>query len=180
MGYDFTYDWFSWNIPLFGKHLGSLRGTPINVVEIGSHEGRSTTWLLDNILTHDDARLICIDYHLQEKFWPNIEQTRARAKVEMMLGYSHRGLASLPADIYDFVYIDGSHWSCDVLEDAVLGFRRAKVGGVIAFDDYLWDDPKYNQHGCPKPAVDAFLQMYSHKLEVLDVAQQVWVRKISD
>lgn len=50
----------------------------------------------------------------------------------------------------------------------------------IAFDDYLWDDPQWNQHGTPKPAIDAFLAIYREKLQLLETGWQVWVRKIED
>jgi hypothetical protein len=53
--------------------------------------------------------------------------------------------------------IDGCHWTANVLEDAVLAFPLLKPAGIMAFDDYLWDDPECNQEGRPKEAVDAFL-----------------------
>jgi hypothetical protein len=33
---------------------------------------------------------------------------------------------------------DGSHRARDVLEDAVLSWPLLKVGGIMLFDDYLW------------------------------------------
>ncbi len=47
----------------------------------------------------------------------------------------------------------------------------------MAFDDYLWDDPQWNQDGRPKEAVDAFLAVYSGKIDVLHHEHQVWIRK---
>jgi predicted O-methyltransferase YrrM len=180
MPYHFEYDWFSPNIPVFEQHLGAYRDTPCKVLEIGTHEGRSTTWLLENILTHFDSRVVCIDMVKQSTLEDNLIASGSPWKVQIKLGRSRDVLPDLPADEYDFAYIDGSHWTCDVLEDAILVFRKIKVGGVIAFDDYLWDDPAFNQHGTPKPAVDAFLACYGHKLEVLENGYQVWVRKLGD
>lgn len=180
MSYTFTYDWFSGNIPTFERRLGSFKDQPCNAVEIGTHEGRSATWLITNILTHPDSRLTCIDTVLQPVLEANLESTGARQKVSVKIGESHSVLETIPAGTLDFAYIDGSHWACDVLEDAILTFRRVKKGGVIGFDDYLWDDPQYNQHGVPKPAIDALLAHFSHKLEILEHGYQVWVRKTSD
>ena len=88
-------------------------------------------------------------------------------------------LRTLPLDSYDFAYIDGCHATINVLEDAVLAFPLLKAGAIIAFDDYLWDDPKWNQEGQPKEAIDAFLSIYASKIELLHREYQVWVRKRS-
>lgn len=180
MDYEFTYDWFSWNIENFSKHLSGLAGAPITVLEIGCHEGRSTTWLLDHVLTHEDSRIICADLEPAPRFAQNIRSAGGEHKVDLRVGRSRDILRTLPADTFDFVYIDGSHWTVDVIEDAVHAFRLAKAGSLIAFDDYEWDDPQFNQFGCPKPAVDAFLELYSRHIEVVEHGHQVWIRKLSD
>jgi len=55
-------------------------------------------------------------------------------------------------------------------------FRLLKAGGLLCFDDYEWDQP--GRHHPPQPAIDAFLTLWGHRLEVLDVAYQVWVRSL--
>lgn len=64
--YTFKYDWFSANIFLFEKYLSAYAGQPCHFLEIGTYEGRATTWLLDNILTHTNAQIDCIDMWLQD------------------------------------------------------------------------------------------------------------------
>jgi predicted O-methyltransferase YrrM len=120
---------------------------------------------------------LCLDYAEQPVFWSNIELANGRARTTLQLGLTRETLRGLPFGAYDFIYVDGSHGTIDVMEDAVLSFRLAKPGGIIAFDDYLWNDPKYNQQGTPKPAVDAFLAIYSAKLEILESGNQVWLCK---
>jgi hypothetical protein len=68
------------------------------------------------------------------------------------------------------ICIDGGHSTVDVLEDAILSFRLARPGAIIAFDDYLWDDPQHNQHGVPKPTIDTSLALHAPKIEVLESA----------
>jgi predicted O-methyltransferase YrrM len=178
--YKFEFDWFSSNIPSFEKHLGHLKGMPCSLLEIGCHEGRSSTWLLEKIASNKAARLLCLDLYEQPSFWANIRAAQGEARTELKLGLSREILRTLPLTTYDFIYIDGSHSTVDVLEDAVLSFRLAKAGSIIAFDDYLWDDPEFNQHGVPKPAVDAFCEIYSEKIDVLEFGSQVWIRKRVD
>lgn len=61
-GYKFTTDWFIENLPTWEQYLIHLANQPeINVLEIGSWEGMSACWLLDNILTHESSRITCID-----------------------------------------------------------------------------------------------------------------------
>lgn len=180
MPYTFTYDWFSGNIPTFERCLGSFKDQPCNAVEIGTHEGRSATWLLTNILTHPDSRLTCLDIVEQPVLEANLVATGSRQKVNVKIGESHDMLETIPTGTLDFAYIDGSHWACDVLEDAILTFRRVRCGGIIGFDDYLWNDPQFNQNGVPKPAIDAFLANFAHKLDILEHGYQVWVRKTSN
>jgi len=176
----FCFDWFSPHIPLFQKHLAHLRGKPCTIVEIGAHEGRSTTWMLENVLTHEHARIIAIDVFVQPPFWRNIEASDGLQKTQLLVGLSGEILRRLPLGSADFVYIDGSHGTPDVMEDAVLSFRLLKHGGIMAFDDYLWNDPKWGREGYPKPAIDAFLDAFKARLEVLEKSYQVWLRKMND
>lgn len=180
VGYTFTADWFSSNIASFWRHLKNLRGTPCSILEIGCFEGRASTWLLRNIAIAERSRLLCLDCNDQPLFWPNIRRAQGENRTEFKRGFSADILRGLPSRSYDFIYIDGGHSAMNVLQDAVLSFALAKPGAIIAFDDYLWNDPKHNQDGVPKPAIDAFTALYSRKLEVLETSYQVWLRKLSD
>lgn len=177
MAYHFEYDWFSGHIPRFTRLLGEFKGTPATGLEIGTHEGRSCVWMMKNILTDAGSKLITVDAFEQSVLRSNIEECGCLDRVDVRIGLSRDVLPTVARGSIDFAYIDGSHWSCDVLEDAVNVFRLVRVGGVIGFDDYLWDDPSFNQHGTPKPAIDAFLLCYSHKVTLLEKSSQVWIRK---
>lgn len=175
--HSFSFDWFTAHIPQFQRHLSHLRDTPCLAVEVGAHEGRSTTWLLDNVLTHEGARIVSIDWVLQPAFWSNIEASHGLEKTQFILGLSGEVLRTLPLGTADFVYIDGSHRTPDVLEDAVLAFRLLKRDGIMAFDDYHWNDPRFEHEGFPKPAIDCFLNAYKLRIQVLEKTYQVWIRR---
>jgi hypothetical protein len=58
----FTVDWFSVHIPHWEVWLQKYKGKPdIRYLEIGSFQGRSLTWMLDNILTHETAKADAVD-----------------------------------------------------------------------------------------------------------------------
>ena len=174
--YDFSQDWFTDRIPQFERFLQHLKGTPCRLLEVGSHEGRATTWLVENIATHPSAVIDTIDLHEHPTFRANIAATGSAQKVHLHLGSSARMLRALPFDAFDFAYIDGCHWTVETLEDAVLAFPLVRAGGIIAFDDYLWDDASPEQQCRPKEAIDAFLAVYGDKIELLHRRYQVWVR----
>jgi predicted O-methyltransferase YrrM len=185
--YEFTDDWFSMRIPVFEERVGPLAGTPCKLLEIGAYEGRATTWLADNVLTHPDAHLDSIEPQSRDALRRNIINRTGRAsQVTLHEDMSRHVLRRLPLGAYDFIYVDGSHATFDVLEDAVSAFQLAKLGGIIAFDDYAWDESPRNWYGVPRLAIDAFLTVYAHpprfapQVEVIEIDWQVWVRKLID
>ena len=178
--YAFRCDWFSGNLRRFEYFLSPLKGADCQLLEIGTDEGRAAVWLMDSLAVSEGSRLTCVDVCEHPHWRSNMEATDAAHRVDFRLGRSRDVLPALPRDHFDFVYIDGYHGRVEVLEDAVLSFRLAKIGGIIAFDDYLWNDPNSNQDGTPKQAVDAFCEIYRNKLALLHRGHQVWVRKTAD
>jgi hypothetical protein len=85
---------------------------------------------------------------------------------------------------FDFIYIDGSHQAPDVLVDAVLAFKLLKVGGTLGFDDYLWSEGTSGDEAplrCPKPAVDAFVNIYAGKVKIIPLPlYQLYMRKLQN
>ncbi|MBD0390730.1 MAG: class I SAM-dependent methyltransferase, partial [Nostoc sp. C3-bin3] len=190
---------FTENIPLWEKYLSHFANTPkIQALEIGSYEGNSACWLLDNVLTHESARLTCIDTFsdwYNNIFDFNIARSGASGKVKKIKGVSQEVLRLLPINSYNLVYIDGSHLASDVLEDAVLSWRLVKTGGIIIFDDYdlvylrvfscgykdgVMNGYSYKSSLNANVGIDAFLKIFEDKIKILHKDHQVIVEKISD
>jgi len=173
----FTEDWFSNNIPTWEKYLSHYKNKPLNFLEIGSFEGRSAIWLLENILKHPKSKLyvvdVWIDTTIYNRFIKNIEPYKE--KVVIMRGLSRDMLRQLKQPIFDFIYIDANRHSKNVLEDAVLSYPLLKPGAMMIFDDYT--NNKEHDINCPKPGIDAFLNMYIQELKVLKTQWQVVVVK---
>jgi predicted O-methyltransferase YrrM len=177
--FHFTTDWFCGNEKHFSKYLTHLADTPCQILEIGSYEGRATVWMLENIATHPQASVTCIDLREQLSFRQNILAARSPEKVRLQTGLSRDLLRTFPSHTFDFIYVDGGHGTVEVLEDAVLSFLLLKRSGIMAFDDYKWKNPT-TLDGVPKPAIDAFLSIYKRKITVLMKGYQVWIRKDAD
>ena len=179
-GLFFQHDYFTANIGQFKKHLSVFSGKPCRALEIGVHEGRCTTWMLNHILTHTHSAIDCLDYVENSNFWPNVSTTGSNAKVKFFKGFSQDILKNLTVGSYDFIYVDGGHDTLTVMEDSVLSFRLAKIGGIIAFDDYLLEYPPLKKAGLPKPALDFFMKHWISKIKILHKGYQIWIQKVCD
>ena len=186
----FSVDWFDAHKPKFNHLLGPLKGKEnIHFLEIGSFEGRSSCFFYEEfIMNSPNSTLTCVDTwegsmeHSQEqkdsisaRFNHNVREY-SQDKLLIKRGYSCDVVRHLPKDYYDFIYVDGSHTTRDVLEDAILSFYILKSGGIITFDDYQWkeyQDPLLN----PTTGIDAFITCYNKQIELLERAGQLSVRK---
>ncbi|MEG4325357.1 tetratricopeptide repeat protein [Microcoleus sp. herbarium5] len=176
--YQFTQDWFTHNIPIWKRHLQEFTGiADFQVVEIGSFQGMSACWLLDNILTHPTAKITCIDLFFQQHFKGNIVKTGAADRVIELEGYSQDLLVDLTSEYYDVAYVDGCHKPTSALQDAILSWRLVKVGGLMIFDDYEFTFPDSPEQDT-KIGIDVFLEMFASQLEVVHKGYQLIVKKI--
>jgi predicted O-methyltransferase YrrM len=128
----------------FKTFLTPMKGCPLHFLEIGSFEGRSATWCLDNILTHDDSHLDCVEIAEGDDCWfyqnlkYNLSDHMKTGKCKLITGASNSVLPKLiqEGEKYDFIYVDGSHDTKSILEDTILSFLVLKVGGLMSLDDY--------------------------------------------
>lgn len=212
MAYDFTVDWFSRHIPVWDQliaqksprrivEIGSFEGrSACYFVERCAAHGPLELWCVDtweggeehlaNSRPGEAERRM---KDVEARFDRNIAEARAGAAFPVtfhkMKSRSNIALAELLAadkqPTMDLVYVDGSHQAPDVLSDATLAFSLLKVGGLLIFDDYLWfrSDPlNKNPFSMPKPAIDAFLNIFMCKLNIIRGAplHQIYVEKIAE
>ena len=147
---EFTQDWFSHNIPGMQSVVNQIPEIK-KVLEIGSFEGRSACWFLEEVLD-DSGKLCCVDNfggslehtqfdfnEVKRKFLTNTSQVK---KPNQHLHLVEKSSTVALADLivhnatFDFIYIDGSHTSPDTLPDACMAFQLLKKGGGMVFDDY--------------------------------------------
>lgn len=181
----FSVDWFSNNIPTWTATLKRYKGKECNALEIGSYEGRSASWLLENILTHSKSRLTCVDNFTQRDLATkgNVEtifkanMSKYGKKCKLLKGNSSDVLKfpSLLKQRFDIIYIDADHRSKHVLEDAILSFPLLKPGGIMIFDDNT--DNKEHDNKCPKPAIQAFTNAFANDIKVVSSKWQVIISK---
>lgn len=192
--YIFTQDWFYWAPEIWSRLAAGLPERK-NFLEIGSFEGRSTVWTVENML-EDGGSLTCIDPWptggdygddasgtAEDHFDHNLGVLHERFPARSVLkakGFSISVVAGLidrfgVECVYDFIYVDGSHTAPAVLTDACMVLPLLKRGGVIVFDDYLWGEPKDILHR-PKLAVDAFVNIFAESVDIIHLGYQMAVR----
>jgi predicted O-methyltransferase YrrM len=200
----FSSDWFTNALVNFDYIKNYLRKeNPINdILEVGSHEGRSSCWMLENMLS-DTGTMTCIDPFadrpvtafakdsipedrtIEQRFRSNTAEFKKPGQtLEVHVNLSFPALAQLIVDKrqYDFIYIDGSHNSDEVLADAVMCFGLLRPGGVMLFDDYLWEGSHatlgyLSYLGRCKQSIDAFVNMFYHRLQLGLVNYQLAIVK---
>ena len=183
----FSSDFFSYNIKYLVRIFYKYKfiNKDLNILEIGSYEGRSTIFFLTVL---KNSKIQCVDMfqpseelleHDFEKvfknFMSNINQYKDRVKV-------FRGKSddffnkNKEKDFYDLIYIDGNHHYEYVLRDAENAFKALKKNGIMIFDDLMWkyyDDVNHNPIG----AIKEFIAKNYFKLKIISISYQIAILK---
>lgn len=166
-------------------------------LEIGCFEGRTSNYIVDNILT-ENGKLICIDpltdiylndnlsnidletntNHSKQfkdqytRFTNNVKEHLESGTIELIRDLSVNAFDNLKdyKNKFDLIYIDGDHRPESVYIDAINSFELCKNGGFILFDDYIWNDTGIG--------IDRFLNEYKDRYTLHLKTAQVLIQKI--
>lgn len=123
------------------------------IVEVGSYQGGSASFLAAGIRARGKGRLYCIDPHLGGPPWlgmaphqSTLNIFREKMKycgvdrwVSAKIGESSAIAATWPAEPIDAVFIDGDHSFSGALKDFESWVPKLRPGGHVLIDDA--DDP---------------------------------------
>lgn len=185
---DITTDWFSMRTPAWDwvlrHHFAQVRSP--RVLEIGSWEGLSANFILRAL---PEAHLTCVDTwegsdeHVSQdfsgveaRFDRNLE--RFQQRITKWKGRSQDFLRTREHEEFDLIYVDGSHHFIDVLVDSFSCHEILRPGGIMVFDDYLWDvyeNPRNNA----RRAINIFLAHHRRRYKVLHAGYQLFLLKQS-
>lgn len=160
-----------------------LRATStVKALEIGGGDGVSANLMLDELFVNPCSEMLVIESFRQdpttaevssetrEHFFDNTMLGKHEGRVILHEGVSGtvlaRWLGEGQREVFDFIYIDGAHNAANVWLDVALSWPLLKIGGIIAFDDYLWTDGM-GVYEAPRIAVDAFEVVCGAELEVV-------------
>jgi len=201
--YNFTEDWFTIDGLEVLNQINNKQ--ELHILEIGSFEGKSTIWFLDNILLNKNSTITCVDpwigysqghnslnsynnenveWDLRERktkeiFLKNIVESGESNKVIIKQGFSNKILPSLIYEEkkYDIIFIDGNHTAPYVMMDSVMSWGLLKKNGIMIFDDYAWQLHRPTTLR-PKESIDYFIETFSDYIEELYCNDRRIIRRI--
>jgi predicted O-methyltransferase YrrM len=187
-------NWFAGEVEknFFDFLISEFLGKPVKFLQIGAYTGDASVWLFNNIISTSNSTLVDVDtwegsdepsHHKMN--WTTVETLydaktkfgRENRKIIKYKGTSDSFFAN-NREKYDFIYIDGDHTSYGVIKDAVAAYECLNMGGIIAFDDYMWS-AGLGVLNEPKLAIDAFWNIYQGRLELILRDYQCWFRKVA-
>ena len=179
------------------EHIPELVGQKISYLEIGTFEGGSAMWMLDNVLTHPDSRCYCVDnWHdvisrkksrggRRKTVWPGFEIEYAARKnlekygdrVVIEKGDSADVLNAWPHGRHQLAYVDGDHHYESCLKDSLAVWPLVDAGGVVIWDDFAVKPLASRSRIQVGKAVTDFLRTVYGQYEVLFSNNQMGVIK---
>jgi predicted O-methyltransferase YrrM len=165
------------------KYFRHVPNAPLRALQIGTYTGDATEWLLDNceieylddVDTWEGSEEVAhdsIDFTSVEDYYDSRFKDSRITKNKM----TSDEFFNRPSRTYNFIYIDGDHTALQTALDGLNAFKLLEKGGVMAFDDYLWN---YNGNPFlePKRGVDAFLAVCEGQYTVIESGYQMWIEK---
>ena len=126
-----------------------------DVIEIGSFQGRSTSYLAGAVKETMNGKIICIDHFmgnegkessygldtktpldLKNQFLKNIKWAGYDNIVNLINLPSHEAALKIKDKSVRFLFIDGDHSAAGVRKDLQLFEKKLLPGAIIVFDDY--------------------------------------------
>lgn len=162
-------------------------------LEVGALEGRTTIWLVDNIIKIKKGELFVIESDVKNNLVYNLSTLDKWIRLWKGTSYDALMYYNTTCRMFDFIYLDGDHNAKGLMEDIMLSWKTLNVGGYLLIDDYEmqaqdpwfyimhkeFEKPRVNfTH--PRMAIDAFLTLYRGLYEIVAFNYQVMVRKVGD
>jgi predicted O-methyltransferase YrrM len=173
-------NWFK-DVEKYFRHVPSV---PLRALQIGTYTGDATDWLLKNReiefihdvdtwegseeVAHEVLDFVSVEAYYDSRFKENKKVVKHKMTSDTFFWNNNRS--------YNFIYIDGDHTALQTAIDGLNGFRHLESGGVMAFDDYLWNygGGEYRE---PKRGVDCVLNLCKGEYTMIESGYQVWIEK---
>lgn len=161
------------------------------VLEIGTYTGMSLIELMKRIpgsigtaidpwVKYDENGLLqkMGDLKVEESFYHNVEVAKLTERVKVRKGESSNILIDMikNGEMFDFIYVDGSHLMLDCHVDLILSFQVLEKGGMMVIDDYLYNIDKPLES--PFEGVNRFLVKMNGRYQLINKGYRVFLVKI--
>ena len=115
---------------------------------------------------------------IEDSFYHNISTVGLEERVSVHKGDSLHVLMDMikKKEMFDFIYVDGSHLMLDCHVDLILSFQLLEKGGMMAIDDYLYNMDKPIES--PFEGVNRFLAKFNGQYKILSKGYRVFLEKL--
>ena len=176
--------WFCNNLFFLKSNLDQIHHIR-NILEIGSYEGRSAIFFLEQF---PDSKIFCIDtwggsdeqYNLnteiiEHNFDVNLVKYKNLNRMKKFKLNSNDFFIK-NKEMFDLIYIDGDHSSNQVSLDINNAWKFLNHKGILILDDYLWWFYK-NLKMNPSAAINNFIIRNKREFQKMIIWKQVIIQK---
>jgi len=167
------------------KQIPNSQGTAIDIWE--SYDEIDETKVVNKDILHNYKIRTSLNIlktikenNIEELFYSNIKTVGLEDRITAIKGKSAEILMNMiqQNEMFDFIYVDGSHKCLDVAIDLCLGWQLLRNGGIMAIDDYLYSletNWGTNVLDYPYHAVNHFLESHKNEFTVLEKGYRVFL-----
>jgi len=179
-----NHKWFCNNLNFLNNSFKDVIGIK-NILEIGSYEGRSAIFFLDNF---KNSIINCVDTWsgsdehdnfdfgvIEKNFDSNTSAFQSNDRLKKFKMNSNKFFLN-NSKKYDLIFVDGDHSSNQVKIDINNSWKILNKGGYLILDDYMWwfyKDLKRN----PSSSINNFIVNHISEISSLKIWQQVIIKK---
>ena len=121
--------------------------------------------------------------NVEESFYKNIEKENMSDRIKGLKGNSFDVLLKLNKELdndnlFDFIYVDGSHLLLDSYLDIMLAWKLLNKGGILAIDDVIYNRSQDKIMESPFFGVNYFLETHKGEYKVLNFNYRIFLEKL--
>jgi predicted O-methyltransferase YrrM len=177
---EFTSDWTTNRFPHWFPALTPFRDQAVQVLDVGSFEGRSSIVFLEYLPVSTVTTIdIFWDAEIEGRFDRNLASYADR--VRKIKGRAAHVLDDFCAKgrKFDVIYLDAAKMRDEVFAQSALAWPLLKVGGVLIWDDLLWERERPAEER-PEYGIRHFCAAFADSLNILHDGYQMIAIKTHD
>jgi predicted O-methyltransferase YrrM len=168
-------EWKKWD-----KYLSHFINTKNNILEIGSHTGKPTSWFLNNLCNNPESLVYALNTRedtdgnninylkIDQEFEHNTQKTNKTKQLIIIKNNPSNVLDnSLLYNKYNIIFINASHKTTNIMNESILSWQLLEDKGILIFDDYKYD----------KLQLDKFIDIFVSELNIINIDYQLIVQK---
>lgn len=134
----------------------------INYLQIGLLNDLTISYIMQTYAKNEESKIFCIDkWSNEESYQTFLRSIKDINKKKLIIrrGISYKEIQKFPDTFFDVIYINGSKFPANQIEDLVFSFRKLKYNGLMIYNEINW--------GVPNPYKNTIGGFYSNYQKIL-------------